>query len=107
MLFTFYISEVVSAIWNFQAIEELQNIETLHVQATLLQPGQSHQVPTGTAIRISTPSPQEVELGSPHEDFHQEKLGLLKIMSEKRNKNISNTEPQNNFARSISQNHCK
>ena len=51
--------------------------------------------------------PQEVELGSPCEGFLQEKLGLLKIMSEKRNKNISNTEPQNHFARSISQNNYK
>ena len=107
ILFTFYILEVVSTIWNFQTVEKLQNIETLHVQAPLLQAGQTHQVPTGTAIRIFTPCPQEVELGSPCEGFLQEKLGLLKIMSEKRNKNISNTEPQNHFARSISQNNYK
>ena len=106
ILFTFYILEVVSTILNFQTVEKLQNVEILHTQAPLLQAGKSHQVPTGTAIRIFTPCPQEVELGSPV-PFLQEKLGLLKIMSEKRNKNTSNTEPQNHFARSISQNNYK
>lgn len=46
------------------------------MQATLLQPGQSHQIPTGEAIRISTSWQKEI-LGVSGEDFLQEKQGSL------------------------------
>lgn len=106
MLFTFLISEVISATWNFQKTEEFEHIETSHRQDTLLQPSQSHQHPTGKAIRISTPQQKEVELETPCEDFLQETLGSLNSKQEKRN-SISDREPQNHYERSISQNNIK
>lgn len=61
-LFMFYISKVLSATWVFQKTGESKDMNTSPGPVTLLQLGQSYQVPTRKAIRISTPQQKEVEL---------------------------------------------
>lgn len=91
----------------FQQSEIFRQLKSCRMQR--LCTCRPHFYKQASLIRFPLGQPSEFSLHAHRKQNwdHQEKLGLLKIMSEKRNKNISNTEPQNHFARSISQNNYK